>query len=28
VEATPDLVARLEELLGAGAATIDYAGRA
>ena len=28
VEATPDLVARLEELLGAGAATIDHAGRA
>ena len=28
VEATPDLVARLEELLGAGAASIDYAGRA
>jgi DNA polymerase-3 subunit alpha len=28
VEATPDLVTRLEELLGAGAATIDYAGRA
>jgi DNA-directed DNA polymerase III PolC len=28
VEANPDLVARLEELLGAGAATIEYAGRA
>jgi DNA polymerase III subunit alpha len=28
VEATPDLVSRLEELLGAGAAAIDYAGRA
>jgi DNA polymerase-3 subunit alpha len=28
VDVTRDLVARLEELLGAGAATIDYAGRA
>ena len=28
VDATKDLVAKLEELLGAGAAAIDYAGRA
>jgi hypothetical protein len=28
VEATSDLIARLEGLLGAGTATIDYAGRA
>ena len=28
VEATRELVARVEELLGAGSATVDYAGRA
>ena len=28
VDASKDLVARLEEMLGAGAAAIDYAGRA
>jgi hypothetical protein len=28
VDVTTDLVARLEELLGAGAAAIDHAGRA